>query len=245
MNPTPHKVGALARRTGLTVRTLHHWDRIGLLTPSQRTPSGHRLYGPDEILRLQRILSLRALDLSLEEIGRRLDSPGASLASALEDHRDRVRRKKARLEDLEKRLTWLLESIQTGAEITDEDLLRTMEMMIMFEKHYTPEQLESLRARQEALGPKGIQEAQAEWPKLIAAVRDAMDRGMEPTSDEVLGLATRWSELIQAFTGGDKGIETSLGTMYRAEPQMAASQGMDPGLFQYIGAAMAALKEEG
>ena len=83
------------------------------------------------------------------------------------------------------------------------------------------------------------------WPKLIAEVKDAMERGVDPTSEPVLVMARRWSELIEAFTGGDKGIEASLGKMYQAEPQMAQSQGMDPELFGFIGTAMAALKEEG
>lgn len=62
------KVGDLAGRTGLSVRTLHHYDEIGLLSPSGRTGSGHRLYSAEDVLRLQRIRSLRALGFSLEEI---------------------------------------------------------------------------------------------------------------------------------------------------------------------------------
>ncbi|MEA2488332.1 MAG: hypothetical protein QOH21_124, partial [Acidobacteriota bacterium] len=53
------KIGELAKRTGVSVRTLHHYDEIGLLTPSHRTESGHRLYGREEVIRLQQIVSLR------------------------------------------------------------------------------------------------------------------------------------------------------------------------------------------
>src|SRR6266540_3219671 len=62
------KVGDLARRTGLSIRTLHYYDEIGLLSPSHRTGSGHRLYDVDDVARLQRILSLRQLGFSLEEV---------------------------------------------------------------------------------------------------------------------------------------------------------------------------------
>ncbi len=65
---TEWKVGDLAGRTGLSVRTLHHYDEIGLLSPSGRTGLGHRLYSAGDVLRLERIRSLRALGLSLEEI---------------------------------------------------------------------------------------------------------------------------------------------------------------------------------
>jgi DNA-binding transcriptional MerR regulator len=65
---TAMKVGAWARCTGLTVRSLHHYDEIGLLSPPSRTESGHRLYGEEELNRLQQIASLRHLGLPLEKI---------------------------------------------------------------------------------------------------------------------------------------------------------------------------------
>ena len=72
------KVGDLARRTGLTVRTLHHYDLIGLLKPSLHTESGHRLYTGRDVGRLQQVLSLRQLGFSLDEIRACLDQPGFS-----------------------------------------------------------------------------------------------------------------------------------------------------------------------
>ncbi|NDY74733.1 MerR family transcriptional regulator, partial [Desulfobacter hydrogenophilus] len=63
------KVGELARRSGITVRTLHHYDAIGLLTPSARSDSGYRLYNRDDIARLHQIQAMRRLDLSLADIG--------------------------------------------------------------------------------------------------------------------------------------------------------------------------------
>lgn len=68
MNQDPLKVGELAERTGLSVRTLHHYDEIGLLSPVGRTGSGHRLYGGEELTRLAQIVSLRQLGLSLDAI---------------------------------------------------------------------------------------------------------------------------------------------------------------------------------
>ena len=72
------KVGELAQRTGLTVRTLHHYDEIGLLRPSVHTESGHRLYTERDVARLQQVLSLRQLGFALEEIALCLDRPGFS-----------------------------------------------------------------------------------------------------------------------------------------------------------------------
>ena len=72
------KVGALARRAGLTVRTLHHYEEIGLLVPARRTGSGHRLYGMPEVRRLHQITSLKQMGLSLDEIRASLDGGGCS-----------------------------------------------------------------------------------------------------------------------------------------------------------------------
>lgn len=84
------RVGDLARDTGLTVRTLHHYEAVGLLQPSARTDSGHRLYGPAEIERLYRVATLRRLRLSLAEIRTALDDPDWSLTDSLRTHLDSI-----------------------------------------------------------------------------------------------------------------------------------------------------------
>ncbi|MGH3795140.1 MAG: MerR family transcriptional regulator [Pseudonocardiaceae bacterium] len=79
------KVGQLARLTGLTVRTLHHYDALGLLRPSARTPSGHRLYDEDDVRRLYRVVAMRELGLTLDMIGHLLTGE-PDLADLLRDH---------------------------------------------------------------------------------------------------------------------------------------------------------------
>src|SRR5262249_28935324 len=85
------KVGELARRTGLTVRTLHHYDAIGLLKPSLHTEAGYRLYTAGDIARLQQVLSLRQLGFSLEEVRDCLDRPGFSPLEVIGLHLARLR----------------------------------------------------------------------------------------------------------------------------------------------------------
>src|SRR5215472_10069018 len=85
------KVGELARRTGLTVRTLHHYDEIGLLRPSLRTEAGHRLHTAGDIARLQQVLSLRQLGFSLEEVRACLDLPDFSPQEVIRLHVARLR----------------------------------------------------------------------------------------------------------------------------------------------------------
>ena len=85
------KVGALAKATGLTVRALHHYDHIGLLSPSMRTAAGHRLYTADDVTRLYRIRLLRGLGFPLEQIASVLEDPGWQLAVAVRRHLEHTR----------------------------------------------------------------------------------------------------------------------------------------------------------
>jgi MerR family transcriptional regulator, thiopeptide resistance regulator len=84
-------VKEVARLAGVSVRTLHHYDSIGLLVPQIRTDAGYRLYSDADLLRLQQILIGRELGLSLEEIGRSLDDPGFDRRIALIDQRGRLK----------------------------------------------------------------------------------------------------------------------------------------------------------
>lgn len=99
-----YTVQQLAKLAGVSVRTLHHYDQLGLLKPSERTTAGYRLYGESELLRLQQIMFYKELDLSLERIGDILDDPGFEVLQALESH-------KQALEERRKRLSILLETI--------------------------------------------------------------------------------------------------------------------------------------
>src|SRR3954468_17665351 len=103
------KVGQLAKRTGISVRTLHHYDQIGLLTPSHRTESGHRLYDRDDVVRLQQIAMLRQLGFALEGIGSPLGP--ASLPHLIDLHMARLRaqieRERTLMSRLERMAAWL------------------------------------------------------------------------------------------------------------------------------------------
>src|SRR5215203_936261 len=87
----PYKVGELARQAGVSVRTLHHYEDIGLLVPGERTDSGHRLYDAHDVERLARILALVGLGLSLDEVRRSLDDRHLSPLVLVERHLERAR----------------------------------------------------------------------------------------------------------------------------------------------------------
>src|SRR3954452_18103561 len=105
---TGYTVGALAEASGLTVRTLHHWDEIGLLRPAERSAAGHRRYSAADVERLYRIVALRGLGLSLEAIGAVLGGDD-DLRAAVTAHLARVDEQLAHLRELRRRLTDILD----------------------------------------------------------------------------------------------------------------------------------------
>lgn len=235
------RVGELAEATGLTVRTLHHYDAIGLLRPSARTASGYRLYGEGDIERLQRIRSLRELGLSLEEIRECLGRPGGSLAEVIGLHIGRLREEIARKTRLLDRLERMAARLEADEGVSAEEFLETLEAMTMFEKYFTAEQLERIRQQRERVGAARIKEAEAEWPALIAEVKAEMEKGTDPLSEPVLALARRWKGLVEEFTGGDEGIASGVRELYRNEPSAREWAGFDPAVWEYIGRALRAL----
>lgn len=116
----------------------------------------------------------------------------------------------------------------------------------MSEKYYSPEQLEKLKARQQEVGEERLQRVQAEWKTLFEQFRFEMKKGTSPSNKRVQKLALRAQALIEAFTGGDPGIEQSLGRMYQKEggPQVLNRHGyeLDQDLWDYMGKAREALK---
>ncbi len=231
------KVGELARRTGLTVRTLHHYDAIGLLPPSRRTEAGYRLYDRGDVERLTRILLLRRLGLSLDEIRSSLDDPGLSLARTVKIQIGRLREEIEGSTRLLRRLEALSAHTRDAQGVPAEDLMETLEMITMYEKHFTPEQLRQIEERGREVGAARIAEVEQEWPKLIAEVRSAMERGVEPTSQEAQALAARWMGLVEEFTGGDVGIARSVSNVFRDEPKTRERSGIEPAMMEWIGKA--------
>jgi DNA-binding transcriptional MerR regulator len=237
------KVGELARRTGLTVRTLHHYDEIGLLKPSLHTESGHRLYTAGDVARLQQVVSLRQLGFSLEEVRDCLQRPGFSPLEVIRLHVARLREQIALQRGLCERLEALAEHFRTAGEVSADEFLRTVEAMTMIENYYTPEQLESLKKRRAEVGEDVIKQGQADWAVLFADLRAALEQGLDPADPKVQALEKRRQALVNTFTGGDAGIEQSLKRLWTEQgDKLAAQYGYDPKLLEYLGKVAEAAK---
>jgi MerR family transcriptional regulator, thiopeptide resistance regulator len=235
------QIGQLASAVGLTVRTLHHYDAVGLLVPAERSSSGRRLYSPRDVRRLYRIVALRRLGLGLPEIGALLDE-SPDLAQAVRRHLALVEEQIELHQRLRGTLTRILAVLDAGQEPNQAEFIDAIGVMIMSESYYTAEQQEQLAERRRALGPEGMAAAERDWAELIEAVRTERDNGTDPADPRVQHLARRWRGLIEQFTGGDDGIRQSLQRMYEEQGPHAASHGaVDAELMRYVGEALARL----
>ncbi|NJO78934.1 MAG: MerR family transcriptional regulator [Cyanobacteria bacterium RM1_2_2] len=238
------KVGDLAKQTGVSVRTLHYYDEIGLLSPSHRTEAGYRLYDEKDIIRLQQIVSLRQIGFSLEQIRECLDQREFSPHRVVQMHLSQLHEQITLQQQLYAHLEAISNQLQSTEAISIQEFIQLIEVTTMVGKYYTPEQQEYLKARGELLGEERIRQVEQEWQELIEQVRTEMEHGTAPTSESVQILAKRWRSLIAEFTGSDSGIEQSLNQMYQQEGVEVASQGsVDSALMQYMNRASAALKD--
>ena len=144
---TSWKIGELASQCGITVRTLHHYHQIGLLVPLEFTESGHRLYTKADVAKLQQILSLKQLGLSLEEIHNFMENPNYNPLPVVQAQLEMINKQIKLKEQLRYELEQLQTLLSTNQNINTEQLLKIMELIRMNESNYlAPEMIEKMRA---------------------------------------------------------------------------------------------------
>jgi DNA-binding transcriptional MerR regulator len=198
-----YRVGEVSALTHVSVRTLHHYDRIGLLRPALHSSGGYRMYGESELLRLQQILTLRYLGFPLKRIGELLDRADFDLVASLRVQRQVLHDRIAELERIsaaigelvDQRLAtgeWAWQLVIEASQAVGAGLTRGEEMM---EAYYTPEQLKQFEEVRQATPPEAIDAIEQGWTALLAEIRAARAADLDPASNEAGALADRWAEL--------------------------------------------------
>lgn len=230
------KIGELAKKVGLSVRALHHYDAIGLLSPSQRTDGGARLYGRDDLIRLHRIEALKRFGYSLPAIQASLDGPpaGAPL-QILRRQIAALDAQAARAQRLSRHLQHLVAMVAAGGETAAIDWLNVLELMNMYQKHLDDNELDTLLAS----GPDTVAPMDPSWVGLVDEVRDAMRRALPADSDAAQALAWRWSRLMNRMTRNDPALAGKLMGIQLGEPRAQHIVGITPAMLTWIGEACA------
>lgn len=229
------KIGELAKRTGLTVRTLHHYDAIKLLHPSARSDAGYRLYNRQDIERLHRIQALRRLGLALDEIAEVLAGDSADLQTVLAQQIASLDRQVARTIELRERLKTLLARVSANLEPDLPAWLTTLEMMAIYDRYFTSEELTALREQREQIK----EDLDLEATDMAAEIRALIKRGVPPESREAQQLSRQWMAWTQKTLCGDPRLILKLDTMHRNEPTMQAQTGVDGVVIDYMSRAAA------
>jgi DNA-binding transcriptional MerR regulator len=241
----------VARMAGVTARTLRHYDEIGLLPPAGTAGNGYRQYGSGELLRLQRILVLRALGLGLAEIAAVLDRERDEV-SALREHHERLLAERDRLTRMAETVARTLDELTSGRSSTmtidrPENLFEGFDASQYEDeaRERWPEEYARSKRFTDSLSPEDTTRMQREFTDQMVRMAELRAAGVpagdERVQEEVDGLyrsvSRMWTPNAQAFAG--------LGRMYVEDPRFTATYDrVSPGLAEYYRDAMAVYAEE-
>ncbi|WP_434640398.1 MerR family transcriptional regulator [Klebsiella sp. I138] len=230
------QVGELARRAGMTVRTLHHYEQTGLLLPSARSAAGYRLYNLAAVQRLHMIKALAQAGLELATIKDYLDQDSLSLTDLLVQQITTLDKQLRAVTTLRERLITLRDELGRGNEPDLESWLQTLELMKMYDRWFSPQELQVL--------PFAEQDEQRNqiWQALVSEGRELMAESCPAEDPRAIALATRWMERLELDTAGRPEFLTRLNEMHAAEPQMREQTGITADVVDYITRAFAQSK---
>jgi DNA-binding transcriptional MerR regulator len=251
---TLYRVQAFAELAGVTVRTLHHYDRLALLRP-KRTGSGYRLYGARDLERLEQIVALKFLGIPLQQIKAVLDRDQRALPDVLRAQRRALEEKRRRLDQAIGAIADAEQAIQPGQPAEAAVLKRIIEVIEMndhaedMKKYYSDEAWAELAKRRDQMTPDMRAAAAAgtrKWQALFKDVEASLHE--DPAGPAAQALVDRWQALINEFTGGSAAIAAGLGRAWNdrenwAAPMQKVSQPFgDPRIWEFIRKASAARK---
>jgi DNA-binding transcriptional MerR regulator len=226
------KVGELAVLARLTVRTLHHYDSIGLLQPSARSDAGYRLYDRDDVARLHQIQALRSFGMSLADIGLYLDSPEGSPLAVVERQLRALDRQIAEASRVREQLQRLRGELAAGGQPDLSIWLDSLEQMSMYEKYFTQDELARL--------PMYHDEAiKAQFKELVDEAQVLMRTQAAPGSDTANAFGLRWLDTFGRGTGGDADFAARVNLMVTREK---GSPDVPEDLMGYVMAVIGELK---
>ncbi|PWD41230.1 MerR family transcriptional regulator [Gordonia paraffinivorans] len=242
--PTPPlTVGAVAGMAGVSVRTLHHYDRIGLVTPSARTPAGYRVYDAADVERLYRVLTYRELGFPLEQIATLLDDPDADELHHLRAQRDMLTKRIDRLRRMVAAVEEMMATKKQGirlsaaeqAEIFGDDWNGDAYAAEAEERWGDTDAWRQSQTRASEYSKEDWKRIKAETDDLEHRLADAMLRGVTPGSAEADALAEEHRAQIERFYDCSHEMHVGLADMYVADPRFTAHYDeAAPGLAVYL-----------
>jgi DNA-binding transcriptional MerR regulator len=232
-------VKQLSNLAGVTPRTLHHYDQIGLLKPSRVGENGYRYYGEESILHLQQILFYRELGLPLEAIKKIMGRRDFDVLSALESHKKEIGKRITRLERLVETVDNTISHLKGQKEMSNKQVFAgfTPEEQEKYareaEQMYDPETVRESNRKWKAYGAEKQQAILTEGKKIYVEMIAAMPKGAD--SPEVQALVERWRKHMDYFWTPNLDQLLGLAEMYNADERFKANyDAMHPKLAEFM-----------
>jgi DNA-binding transcriptional MerR regulator len=244
-------VKQLAKAAGISVRTLHHYDAVGLLRPAHVGANGYRYYGKEELLRLQQILFYRELGMPLAEIGAVLDDPAFDLLAALRGHRAALQRRIAQYQGLIQTIDRTIASLERNEAMEDNDYYAGIapETRERWEREaeafWGKEAVAAAREKARALTKEQVGGLRREMEEIRDAFTRLFRSGAAPGSDAVQAVTDRHYRWVSHSWTPDAAAFAGLGRFYVENPEFRATydDGALPGCPEFIAEAMAIYAE--
>ncbi|MBU8785894.1 MULTISPECIES: MerR family transcriptional regulator [Bacillus] len=243
------KVKEVADMVGISVRTLHHYDEIGLLIPSETTESGYRLYSDDDLEKLQQILFFRELDFPLKRIKTILEDPSFDRHEALHMHRKMLLEKRKRLDQMIETIDKTIQFTKGEIEMTNE------EKFAGFDFSQNPYEAEA----RERWGDEAIDKTKAHMAAMSEDERKAVERQFDaiyrkiaclrngaPDAEEAQEAIQEWYDFLNQNSGHHFSLETfkCIGQMYVDDERFTKNiDQYGEGLAEFMRDAMAVFAE--
>lgn len=247
-----YTVNELASLAGVSVRTLHHYDEIGLLRPAFTGDNRYRYYGEDELLRLQQILIHRELGMTLAEIGALLDAPGFDKVDALQRQRERLEEQAKRYAGMVRTIDRTIARLKGERKMKDAELysgIVSPEKQIEYEawlvSRYGPQMQAEIENSRRAMGDLTEEERAVRMGELKAVedgLAEGLRRGVPPQALALDPLIERHRSWVAASWGRDCSPEAyaGLADMYDHPDFRARYEAIETGFADYVIAAMKA-----
>lgn len=240
--PSEMTVGQAASLLGVTVRTLHHWDEIGLVKPSERSSAGYRVYTAADVSRMHRVLIYRELDIPLDDISRLLEAGSDDLLRSLGEQKDRIAERIRRLQQMSSALEELIAAQESGI------LLSPEEQVAIFGKNWNPEWSEQARQRWgdstqwTQYAERASRRNASDWKELTTRTKEleadlvaAFHNGLAPGTEAADALAERHRSVLTQYFECSHSMQVCIARMYLpGEDFHPHYEGLAPGLAAWL-----------
>ncbi|MGE7767332.1 MerR family transcriptional regulator [Peribacillus sp. NPDC096540] len=225
LNKKTWKIGELAKQTGLTVRMLHYYDKIGLFSPSQTSDKGHRIYTETDIAKLQQIMSLKQLGFALKEIKEMIGNPNLNPVKVIKVQLESVKDSIRIQEQLCIRLERIYELLNSQQEVKVEQVINLIEVINMNkDKYFTQEQQEKMFKE---LGLEERKQYVSKWVEITEKIRVEYEKGTPSEDLDVTQLANQWNELLSKLSLRDPEMAKAAELYYKENPEVGKRLGID------------------